>query len=75
MSAKVEIDEDACIACGICYQSYPDVYESDDNGKSRLVAEHRTEDERTGEVSDDLVDSARGGEEDCPVDAIEVSQD
>ncbi len=73
MSADVKIDQDVCIACGICYDTCPDVYESDEDGNSRLVEDYRTDDERTGEVPDDLVDCAEEGMEQCPVDAIEVS--
>ncbi|MBS3765815.1 ferredoxin [Candidatus Bipolaricaulota bacterium] len=73
MSVEVEVDRDTCIADAICYNLCPEVYESDEDGKSRLVEEYRTEDETTGEVPDDLADCAEEGMEECPVDAIEVS--
>ncbi|MFW6104345.1 MAG: ferredoxin [Candidatus Bipolaricaulota bacterium] len=70
---NVKIDQEACIACGICYDTCPDVYESDEDGNSRLVEGYRTDDERTGEVPEELADCAEEGMEQCPVDAIEVS--
>ncbi|MCF7890333.1 ferredoxin [Candidatus Bipolaricaulota bacterium] len=72
MSVKVKIDQEACIACGICYDTCPEVYESDEDGNSRLVEEHRGDEETVGEVPDDLKDCAEEGMEQCPVDAIEV---
>ena len=72
MSVDVKIDQDTCIACGICYETCPEVYESDDDGTSQLVEDYRTDDVSTGEVPDDLKDCAEEGEESCPVDAIEV---
>ena len=72
MSVSVEIDQDTCIACGICYDTCPDVYESDEDGNSRLVDDYRADDERTGEVPDELKDCAVEGSESCPVDAITV---
>ncbi|MBS3813968.1 ferredoxin [Candidatus Bipolaricaulota bacterium] len=70
---NVKIDQEACIACGICYDTCSDVYESDEDGNSRLVEDYRTDDERTGEVPEELADCAEEGMEQCPVDAIEVS--
>lgn len=70
---NVKIDQEACIACGICYDTCPDVYESDEDGNSRLVEDYSTDDERTGEVPEKLADCAEEGMEQCPVDAIEVS--
>ncbi|ADU65586.1 ferredoxin [Desulfurispirillum indicum] len=32
MARKVCLDSDACIACGFCYDSVPDVFGSDDEG-------------------------------------------
>lgn len=58
MSTEVEIDKDTCIACGICYQVCPEVYEADSAGKSRLLKEHRTDNEQLGEVPDELVGCA-----------------
>lgn len=75
MSVKVTIDEDLCIACGVCYGVCPEVYESDESGISQLVEKYRTDNNRIGEVPAELLECAHQGEEDCPVDAIEVTGD
>lgn len=54
---KVTVDTDACIGCGLCISSMPDVFAFDDNGKSVVIADA---DEAT---IDDVIAS-------CPVGAI-----
>ncbi|MEM2238727.1 MAG: ferredoxin [Candidatus Bathyarchaeia archaeon] len=34
---KVKVDRDACIGCGLCASLCPEVFELDDEGKSRVV--------------------------------------
>jgi len=58
--AKIIIDEDACVGCGLCVNSCPDCFELTDAG----VAEVKTQD-----CPDcDLKDVASQ----CPVNAISV---
>ncbi|MFW6375925.1 MAG: ferredoxin [Thermoplasmatota archaeon] len=67
---KVTIDQDACIACGMCYNICPEVYEDDGSGTAQLVEEYReTVDE--GYVSDNI-DCTQDGADSCPVDAIQL---
>ncbi|MFX0097697.1 MAG: ferredoxin [Candidatus Hodarchaeota archaeon] len=73
---SVKIDMDSCIACGVCYALCGDVYETDDEGKSRIVGrflKEQTEDFSIGEIDDGLKDCAQEGADSCPVDAIEIS--
>ncbi len=73
---KVKVDRELCIACGTCYSICPDVYESDDEGKSRIVAKYLKEQSdkySIGEVGKELEKCARDGAESCAVEAIEVT--
>ena len=59
MAKKVKINIDACIGCGLCYSTAPDVFAPSADGKSEVI----------GDVADDsqleeIVAS-------CPVGAIE----
>jgi len=66
----------SCIACGVCYALCEEVYETDDEGKSRIVdrfLKEQTEDFSIGEIDDSLKDCAQEGADSCPVDAIEIS--
>ena len=36
---KVKVDADACGSCGLCVGSRPEVFEFDDDGKAKAVAE------------------------------------
>lgn len=54
---KVTVDADACIGCGLCVSSMPEVFAFDDDGKSVVIA-----DADEGAI-DDVIAS-------CPVAAI-----
>lgn len=54
---KVKVDADACIGCGLCIASAPDVFAFGDDGKSIVIGDA---DEA---VADDIIAS-------CPVAAI-----
>lgn len=72
MVIKVRIDQEKCIACGLCYGMCPDVFEADDNGKSRLVEKYRTTSKTEGEVPDTLKSCVEDAKNGCPVGAIEI---
>ena len=59
---KVNIIEEKCIACGLCYNEYGKVFGSKDDGIAYVL-------EST--VPTDLEDEARDGISICPTDAIE----
>lgn len=68
---KVEIDQDACTACGVCFSVCSEVFEGDSDNISQLVEEYREGSADVGEVPDDIgctEDAANS----CPVDAIDV---
>ncbi len=61
---KAIVDQDTCIACGMCVSTCNAVYEFNDDGKAEA---------QTDEVPAELEDEARTAAENCPVDAISVS--
>lgn len=57
------VDKDTCIGCGMCPGICPEIFEMDDDGKAKALDK---------EITDDLVESAKDAEMQCPVSAIKV---
>ncbi len=73
MSVKVVIDEDACTACGLCYNDEcPDVFEEGSDGNSNVKKQFQTGGIDKGEIPDDKKACAQAAAEACPVSAIVV---
>ena len=60
---KVSVDLERCTGHGRCYSLAPDVFESDDEGHSAVIAT---------EVPPELEAQARLGVENCPEQAISL---
>ncbi len=62
---KVTVDRDTCIGDGICASLCPDVFEMDDDGKSKVIKP---------EIGDDLKDCVQEAVDSCPVSCITMEQ-
>lgn len=67
----VTIDQDTCIACGMCESTCPQVFSVSGNPHSTIVEEFRKDSDNEGSVPED-VPCLEDAEENCPVDAISV---
>ena len=72
MKYTIEVDREACIACGVCYGTDPNHYEGDTEGKSR-VSRGESNGKSTGSFEDDLKDDAQRAADSCPVTAITIN--
>ncbi|MDE6312166.1 MAG: ferredoxin [Lachnospiraceae bacterium] len=61
---KAEVNQDLCIACGLCISMCPDIFELDDTGKAAVIREPEAGEE----------DITRDAAISCPVDAIAVTE-
>lgn len=60
---KTYVDQDTCIACGLCVSAVNDVYDYNDDGKAEAIVDT---------VPPDREEDARQAANNCPVDAIEI---
>ena len=73
MSVKVAVDQDACTACGLCYNDEcPDIFEEGSDGNSNVKKEFQNGGIEKGEIPDDKKACAQAAADACPVDAITV---
>ena len=57
------VDKDTCVGCGVCTAICPEIFEMGDDG----IAEASE-----NEIADNLIESAKDAQEQCPVSAITV---
>jgi len=62
--AKVWIDEDACVNCGLCEDTCPEVFELNDVAKIKEEADFNKFEEQVKEAA-----------EDCPSEAIHFDEE
>ncbi len=60
---KAYVDKDGCIACGLCPDICPEIFRMEDDGKAGASND---------EVPENLLESAKEAEEQCPVAVITV---
>ncbi|MEM0361075.1 MAG: ferredoxin [Sulfolobales archaeon] len=74
MAVKVSVNQDTCIACGVCYSLCPQVFEAGGDGKSQIVAQYRVGGKATeGEVEESLKDCVETAKNSCPTFSIITS--
>ncbi len=73
MSIKIDIDQEECSQCGLCYNDEcPEVFEEAEEELSQIVKKYRTHSHLEGEVPDELEDCVRRAADICPTDAIYI---
>lgn len=60
---KAFVDRDTCIGCEACVGTCPEIFSMDDDGKSVPIK---------GDISEDLLESAKDARDACPVSAISI---
>ena len=65
---KTYFDKDTCIACGACYSTCPDVYESDDDGYAFVKLEGGLE--GFVEVPEEFLSDALDAKDGCPTESV-----
>lgn len=73
MRFKIEIDREGCIACGTCYTVDPAHFESDVDGRSKVVG-GKSNGKSTGSFDDENIEDAKSAAESCPASVIMVSE-
>lgn len=68
----VEINREGCIACGTCYGLDPTHFESDAEGKSKVVG-GTSNGKSTGSFEDEKMTEAQNAADSCPVSVITVT--
>lgn len=72
MKFKVEVNREGCIACATCYTLDPAHFESDAEGKSKVVG-GTSNGKSEGDFDDDKLKEAQEAEVSCPVSVIKVT--
>jgi len=65
---KTYVDKDTCIACGACYSTCPDVYESDDDGYAFVKLPGGLD--GYVEVPEEFVSDALDAKDGCPTESV-----
>lgn len=63
--AKVKLDKNLCVGCGMCAQQNPKYFEFGDDGLSEVIKE---------EIEDGDLESVQESVELCPTEAISIEE-
>lgn len=58
---KIKVDKEKCVSCGLCTNMCPDYFNLDENNKSEVIKQPKTEQEEN--IVKEAIDA-------CPVEAI-----
>lgn len=61
---KIELDKDLCVGCGLCEENLPEIFKTGEY----------TAELKISEVDESFSDKLRETVEDCPVNAITISE-
>lgn len=61
---KANVDKDICIGCGLCPEVCSEVFEMDDDDGKAVAS--------SDDLKENLLNSAKDAEEQCPVNAISL---
>jgi len=71
MIIKVEVDQEECSQCGMCYNDEcPEVFDEDMDGIAKIKDEYRIGDPGEGKIPPELKDCVQKAIDSCPTDAI-----
>ncbi len=62
---KAEVDQDGCIACGLCVSTCPEVFGFNEDGVA----------EANGQITDANYASAESARNACPVEVIDIKDE
>jgi len=74
---KVIVDREVCIACRLAPALCPEVFESDNYGKTIVKEEFRVKQDgkySEGIIGDDLLECVQRAAKNCPVQAIKIEK-
>lgn len=70
---KIEVNREDCIMCASCYTLDPDHFESDSEGKSKVIG-GTVNGKSVGTFDDEKMAEAQAAADACPVSVITVSK-
>ncbi len=73
MKYKIEINREGCIACSTCYGLDPNHFESDPEGKSKVIG-GTSNGKSVGTFNDAKMSEAENAANACPVSVITVTK-
>ena len=71
---RIHIDQDACIECGLCSSTCPEVFEQNAGKKAIIVKCYQRSGASDGEVGEPLQKCTQDAAASCPVEAIDTGE-
>ncbi|MEM3507270.1 MAG: ferredoxin [Candidatus Bathyarchaeia archaeon] len=74
----IEVNREVCIGCGVCASLCPEVFEIDEENKSKISSKfsiNQNEKASTGKIPLNLLDCVKSAAESCPVSSIIIKSE